>query len=287
MGRFGAVFGLGVHARGDLVLRRGDLRRDLRVRLGADLAPRAHRLRRCRRADGHDRLADGDRGQRLDEPPDRLHRRAGVVTAHPWQALFGNRFFWHELVHMYVAAYMVVGLRASRPCTRGRGCAGAPAATSARRCDLALTRGGGAGADRGRRLGRARGGQSPAGQAGSVRRAWHDRARGPDAHRRLVRRTARCATASRCRGCSRCSRSTIRTRPSPASTPSRRTGAAGQRRPHRVPDDGRDRDAAGAAGRLLPGRAVASRPTAGDALVRPRRAAGGAALGRGADRAAG
>ena len=27
----------------------------------------------------------------------------------PWSALFGNRFFWHELVHMYFAAYIVVG----------------------------------------------------------------------------------------------------------------------------------------------------------------------------------
>ena len=43
--------------------------------------------------------------------PTGFTERAGVVTAiHPWQALFGNRFFWHELVHMYVAAYMVVGL---------------------------------------------------------------------------------------------------------------------------------------------------------------------------------
>jgi cytochrome d ubiquinol oxidase subunit I len=32
-----------------------------------------------------------------------------VVDVHPWSALFGNRFFWHELVHMYFAAYIVVG----------------------------------------------------------------------------------------------------------------------------------------------------------------------------------
>jgi cytochrome d ubiquinol oxidase subunit I len=32
-----------------------------------------------------------------------------VVDVHPWSALFDNRFFWHELVHMYVAAYIVVG----------------------------------------------------------------------------------------------------------------------------------------------------------------------------------
>jgi cytochrome d ubiquinol oxidase subunit I len=34
----------------------------------------------------------------------------GTVTdVHPWSALFANRFFWHELVHMYFAAYIVVG----------------------------------------------------------------------------------------------------------------------------------------------------------------------------------
>jgi cytochrome d ubiquinol oxidase subunit I len=32
-----------------------------------------------------------------------------VVDVHPWQALFVNRVFWHELVHMYLAGYMVVG----------------------------------------------------------------------------------------------------------------------------------------------------------------------------------
>ncbi|MGH3852867.1 MAG: cytochrome ubiquinol oxidase subunit I [Pseudonocardiaceae bacterium] len=32
-----------------------------------------------------------------------------VVDVHPVQALFGNSYFWHELVHMYLAGYMVVG----------------------------------------------------------------------------------------------------------------------------------------------------------------------------------
>jgi cytochrome bd ubiquinol oxidase subunit I len=32
-----------------------------------------------------------------------------VVDAHPFAALFGNSYFWHELVHMYLAAYMVTG----------------------------------------------------------------------------------------------------------------------------------------------------------------------------------
>src|SRR2546428_13699063 len=32
-----------------------------------------------------------------------------VVDVHPLGALFGNRYFWHELVHMYLAGYMVTG----------------------------------------------------------------------------------------------------------------------------------------------------------------------------------
>lgn len=32
-----------------------------------------------------------------------------VVATNPWQALFINPYFWHELVHMYIAGYMVTG----------------------------------------------------------------------------------------------------------------------------------------------------------------------------------
>jgi cytochrome d ubiquinol oxidase subunit I len=32
-----------------------------------------------------------------------------AVDVHPFAALFENDYFWHELVHMYLAAYMVVG----------------------------------------------------------------------------------------------------------------------------------------------------------------------------------
>jgi cytochrome bd ubiquinol oxidase subunit I len=36
--------------------------------------------------------------------------RGGEATdIHPWSALFGNSYLWHEIVHMYVAAYIVVG----------------------------------------------------------------------------------------------------------------------------------------------------------------------------------
>jgi cytochrome d ubiquinol oxidase subunit I len=32
-----------------------------------------------------------------------------AVDVHPWSALFGNPYFWHEFVHMYVAGYIVSG----------------------------------------------------------------------------------------------------------------------------------------------------------------------------------
>jgi cytochrome d ubiquinol oxidase subunit I len=32
-----------------------------------------------------------------------------VVDVHPWSALFGNSYLWHELIHMYIAGYVVSG----------------------------------------------------------------------------------------------------------------------------------------------------------------------------------
>jgi cytochrome bd ubiquinol oxidase subunit I len=32
-----------------------------------------------------------------------------VADVNPWRALFANSYFWHELVHMYVAGYIVTG----------------------------------------------------------------------------------------------------------------------------------------------------------------------------------
>jgi cytochrome d ubiquinol oxidase subunit I len=32
-----------------------------------------------------------------------------AVDVHPWSALFGNGYLWHELVHMYLAGYIVAG----------------------------------------------------------------------------------------------------------------------------------------------------------------------------------
>jgi cytochrome bd ubiquinol oxidase subunit I len=36
-------------------------------------------------------------------------RNGEVVDVHPFEALFENGFFWHELVHMYLAGYIVAG----------------------------------------------------------------------------------------------------------------------------------------------------------------------------------
>jgi cytochrome d ubiquinol oxidase subunit I len=32
-----------------------------------------------------------------------------AVDVHPWTALFGNSYLWHEITHMYLAGYIVVG----------------------------------------------------------------------------------------------------------------------------------------------------------------------------------
>jgi cytochrome bd ubiquinol oxidase subunit I len=36
-------------------------------------------------------------------------RGGEAVDVEPWEALFGNSFLWHEIVHMYLAAYIVCG----------------------------------------------------------------------------------------------------------------------------------------------------------------------------------
>src|SRR6202162_5393363 len=42
--------------------------------------------------------------------PGGFHLRAGkVVDVDPLKALFGNTYLWHELVHMYIAGYIVSG----------------------------------------------------------------------------------------------------------------------------------------------------------------------------------
>src|SRR5246500_854055 len=36
-------------------------------------------------------------------------RGGKVVNVNPWKALFANSYLWHELIHMYIAGYIVTG----------------------------------------------------------------------------------------------------------------------------------------------------------------------------------
>jgi cytochrome d ubiquinol oxidase subunit I len=38
-----------------------------------------------------------------------------AVNVHPWSALFGNSYFWHEFVHMYFAGFIVAGFLIAVP----------------------------------------------------------------------------------------------------------------------------------------------------------------------------
>lgn len=106
----GSVFGLGFAIAGFSLLRRNDFHRHLRVRVGWPV-PAASSPQRDSDGDrGVHRLADGDLGQRVDAASDRLSLSEGkVVDVDPLGALFGNSFPCNELVHMYLAGYVVVG----------------------------------------------------------------------------------------------------------------------------------------------------------------------------------
>jgi cytochrome d ubiquinol oxidase subunit I len=45
----------------------------------------------------------------MNHPTGFTLRDGKVVDVDPWQALFGNTYLWHELVHMYIAGYIVSG----------------------------------------------------------------------------------------------------------------------------------------------------------------------------------
>ena len=177
------------------------------------------------RAHGPRRLGDGDRGQRLDEPPDRLpargrrgHRRAPV----------GGAVREHVLLAR-ARAHVPRRLHGRRLPRRRRLRAGAAAralgpATSAPRCDPARPcRARRARADPRRRLGGARRGEHQPVKLAAFEGLGTTTSGRADPRPRLVLRTATSSTASRSRDCSRCSPSTTRTRPCRASTRCRRT----------------------------------------------------------------
>jgi cytochrome bd ubiquinol oxidase subunit I len=45
----------------------------------------------------------------MNHPTGFTLRDGRATDVHPFDALFGNSFFWHELIHMYLAAYIVAG----------------------------------------------------------------------------------------------------------------------------------------------------------------------------------
>jgi len=45
----------------------------------------------------------------MNHPTSFRFNHGRVAEVHPLGALFGNSYFWHELVHMYLAGYMVTG----------------------------------------------------------------------------------------------------------------------------------------------------------------------------------
>src|ERR671935_459169 len=53
--------------------------------------------------------------------PTGFRLRDGVaVDVHPVSALYGNSYFWHELVHMYLAGYIVAGFLVAAAYAAGR-----------------------------------------------------------------------------------------------------------------------------------------------------------------------
>ena len=51
----------------------------------------------------------------MNHPSGFVLENGAAVDARPWSALFGNTYFWHEFVHMYVAAYIVAGFLVASP----------------------------------------------------------------------------------------------------------------------------------------------------------------------------
>ena len=209
------------------------------------LSPRRHFLRRHPdRGRGLHRLAHRDRGQRLDEPPDRLH---GSWTAGSPTCIRGRRCsatrLWHELVHMYLAGYIVAGFMRRRRVRLGRlrGRRGRYDRTALRSRSTVAALAAPAQVVVGDWAARDVASDQPVKLAAfeGLGTTTSGRAGAPP---RLVRRTARCGTASRSRDLL-----SLLAYHDPNATvqgldavPAGRA-AAGQRRPLRVPDDGRHR----------------------------------------------
>src|SRR4051794_27684542 len=261
-----------VRDRGLLFLHGGDLHRDLRVRLGPPLAAHAHRRRRAddrRRVHG---LADGDLGERLDEPADRVldpRRRGrgrqaaeGAVQLEPLARAdphVPGRFPGGG-VPGRVGVRRRLAARAARPPPSGRAGGGAQRRGA-----------GGGSAAAGRRLGRAHGRGAPAGQAGRLRGAEGDQEGGAVRSVRRADRDPQGAVAARLPRPQREGEGT-------GHRPEGRPAALAHRQVH-IPDDGLHRERACRAGCLVHVVLVAAQAAPRDRLVLPgaggRRPAGG------------
>ena len=210
-----------LRARGVLVLRRGDLHRDLRLRLGPALAAHALPVRHPGRGCRPHGLADGDLGERVDESPAglRVARRAGGrrrplgcavrepppvarAHAHVHRRLHRRRVARGWCLRLALVARRAQSLRAYR--------ARHPADDRGARC---------AGSGGGGRLDRTPRGRGPAAQARRLRGTGRDDRRALLCISVVGTTTARSVGASRSPGFYRCSRTT---------TPRRRCRASRQ-----------------------------------------------------------
>jgi cytochrome d ubiquinol oxidase subunit I len=109
--------------------------------------------------------------------------RGEAVDIHPVHALFGNTYLWHELVHMYLAGYIVTGfvVAGAYAIARLRG-RWSRYERTALVIPLTVAALGLAGAAAGRRLGRARRGRVPAHEARGARGPRPDRRKGAPIH---------------------------------------------------------------------------------------------------------
>jgi cytochrome bd ubiquinol oxidase subunit I len=125
MSRFGAVFGLGFAVEGFSFFLEA-IFIGVYVYGWSRMSPRAHLL------SGVPIVIAGFTGSLMvisvnawmQHPSGFRLVRGHVVDVHPVAALFGNGFLWNELIHMYVAAFIVTGFLLAMPyaigCLRGR-----------------------------------------------------------------------------------------------------------------------------------------------------------------------
>ena len=112
MATFGDVFGLGFAIEGISFFVEAIFIGDLRLRLGPPVAARAPAHRHPdhrRRASPGSLMVIAVNGW-MNHPTGFVLQDGRAVDVHPFEALFDNGYFWHELVHMYLAGLHRRGL---------------------------------------------------------------------------------------------------------------------------------------------------------------------------------